>query len=210
MWWLLGPALAATPPVARVHVDRTARELYVLAADGTVAQRVPVGVGRGGLGPKTAMSDLITPTGTFTVDLVLTHDGRHDAVAPPIRTRYASDATLGPLVASPTGLRTLFSNMSALDFDRDGTPDHAYGSAYVGLDATDVVTGPKLRYFRGTPYWYSIALHGTPDPTSLGEARSGGCVHVSRDVLGTLIASGQLAVGQTVTIADGPPQPLRP
>lgn len=187
------PVPAAEPEVVplQVHIDRTARTLS-LHRDGQVERTAAIGVGRGGLGDKTAMSDLITPTGRFTVDLVLHRQGTHNAVADPDR--------LGDL-----SLAQLFQNMDGLDFDGDGAPDHAYGSVYVGLDGQQ--TGPKLRAHSrsGTPYWYSIALHATPHPENLGAANSGGCVHVDHDVLERLVHDGTLALGVQVVIADGPP-----
>lgn len=203
MWWLAALAVAAQP--ARVHIDRVGREMWVLDAAGQTVHHAAVGVGRGGLGHKTAMSDLITPTGTFTVDLVISQDGRHNAIADAHRARWKGDPTYGHYVDAPDGLAQLYRTMAALDFDGNGQPDHAYGRAYVGLDATDAITGPKMRRYRGTPYWYSIALHGTPDTATLGQARSGGCVHVGADLLLGLIADGTLAIGQIVVIADGPP-----
>jgi len=203
MWWL--PMLALAGDVSRVHVDRTGRQVYLFDEAGRMVQQAAVGVGRGGTGTKTTMSDRITPTGTFTVDLVLTERGDRNAIAPHLRARWSSDATYGPFVDEPDGLARLYRNMSSLDFDGNGQPDQAYGVAYVGLDSAGAVTGPKMRMYRGTPYWYSIALHGTPDPANLGEARSGGCVHVGSELLLQLVDSGVLAVGQTVVIADGPP-----
>lgn len=192
--------------VAHVHVDRLNREVYVLDEAGAVVHQEPAGIGRGGLKDKTTMSDLVTPTGTFTVDLVVSQDGRHNAISAAHRTRWAGDATYGRFVDQEDGLAQLYANMSSLDFNGDGSPDRAYGTAYVGLDAKDVVTGPKMRQYRGTPYWYSIALHGTPDPANLGQARSGGCVHLSADLLTRLITDGTLSIGQKVVIADGPPK----
>lgn len=204
MWWMTALAVAGTPP--RVHVDRTAREIWVYDATGSLTHRTAVGVGRGGLGQKTAMGDLITPTGTFTVDLVISETGTHNAIASIHTQRWSGDATYGHFVDAPGGLIRLYETMSSLDFNGDGTPDRAYGTAYVGLSAADAVTGPKMRLYRGTPYWYSIALHGTPDPTSIGQARSGGCVHLPSALLQSLITTGTLAIGQTVVIADGPPR----
>ena len=203
MWWLTAVAIAATPPL--VHVDRHGRMLYVLNDRGAVVHQEPIGIGRGGLGEKTSMSDFITPVGTFTVDLILDETGTYNAIAPSLRARWAGDPTYGALVAPRSGLATLYANMASLDFNGDDVPDRAYGVAYIGLDSASAVTGPKMRLFRGTPYWYSIALHGTPSPEGLGQARSGGCVHVSKDLLRHLLHEGILSVGQTVRIADGPP-----
>ncbi|MFT5682224.1 MAG: hypothetical protein ACI8RZ_003142 [Myxococcota bacterium] len=200
MLLLLSLAALAVPTL---HIDRAGRILYLLD-DGVVTQTAPVGIGRGGLSEKTTMADLITPTGTFTVDLILTADGGD--VAPEAIARFSDDAEYAALLAD---LPSLFANMSRIDFDGDGAPDAAYGTAYIGLTSTEAVTGPKLRRYRGgTAYWYSIALHGTPDPDNLGAARSGGCVHLSEGLLAALTAEGRVTIGSPVVIADGPP--IRP
>ncbi len=204
--------LACTDPIVEdhpipatlrtVHVDRTARRLYLLD-DGVVAREEPIGIGRGGLGAKETMQDLITPTGTFTVDLILSESGVNNAVAAAVPPRFAGDAEFASLLGGEPGLAGLYRNMSIIDFDADGDPDKAYGTAYIGLDGA--VTGPKMRRFKGTAYWFSIALHGTPNPENLGEANSGGCVHVAADLLGELIEDQILTIGSTVTIADTGP-----
>ena len=197
---LLGAALAA--PV--VHVDRTGRRVYVLDEQGKITHSEAAGIGRGGLGKKSSMGDLKTPTGRFVVDLVLAPGASTLAVSDEVNHQ---DTVLQAFLKDRSALARLWANMDQLDFDGDGAPDHAYGSAYIGLHSPDgsAVTGPKLRRYRGTPYWYSIALHGTPDPASLGQARSGGCVHLSAGLLHQLVAQGRLAVGAEVVIADGPP-----
>lgn len=188
-----------------IHIDRTDRTLYLID-DGAVVQTAAVGIGRGGLGEKTTMSDLITPTGAFTVDLILTADG--GSVAPEAVARFGDDPGYAALLAD---LPALFANMSRIDFDGDGSPDAAYGTAYIGLTSETAVTGPKLRRYRdGTAYWYSIALHGTPAPDNLGAARSGGCLHLSESLLAGLIADGTVTIGSPVVIADGPPEAATP
>jgi hypothetical protein len=107
-----------------------------------------------------------------------------------------------------TGLMNGQSYRICLDFDGDGVPDRAYGDGYIGLRSSEAVTGPKMRRYRGTPYWYAIALHGTPDPSSLGEARSGGCVHLPASLLEQLVTGDHIQLGTQVIIADGPPLPL--
>ena len=203
MWWTLSLlAHAGDAPV--VHVDRSARVVYVLDEKGEVVHQEPAGVGRGGLKDKTTMSDRVTPLGTFKVDLILARDARHNAITPAHQARWGDHPTFGELVQEPG---KLYVNMSLLDFDGDGVSDGAYGEAYVGLHSDTAVTGPKMRIYQGTPYWYSIALHGTPDPANLGAANSGGCVHLSGELLGRLLDDGTLKLGRTVVIADGPPVP---
>jgi hypothetical protein len=193
------PTESAPETVRAVHVDRAARQLSLLE-DGVLTHSEAIGIGRGGLADKTSMSDFITPTGTFTVDLVLHAAGTHNAVAP-----MTVAEEFSPLLAD---LEQLFANMSSLDFDGDGSPDSAYGDAYIGLHSDSAVTGPKMRrHSGGTPYWYSIALHGTV-PENLGEANSGGCVHVDGSLLDRLIRDEVLALGSTVTISDAPPKAM--
>lgn len=206
---LLSRVVLAGPPV--VHVDRAGRVAYVLDAQGGVLHQEAAGIGRGGQGTKTSMADLITPTGTFTVDLILTPDGSHSAVSAAALARFSGEPAYRALLADVPGRVALLANMNGLDFDGDGQADGAYGSAYIGLDAAAgagaVVTGPKMRRYRdGTPYWFSIALHGTPDPGNLGAANSGGCVHLSPPLLARLVAEGHVTLGSTVIIADGPPR----
>ena len=200
---LAASAEAGEPPV--IHVDRAGRTVYLLDPQGQILDQEPAGIGRGGLAEKVSMADLVTPTGTFTVNLVLSADGKHNAIAPELIVQNAAQRAL--LEGSAPGLTGLFANMSRLDFDGDGDPDGAYGSAYIGLVGTGgEVTGPGLRRYReGTPYWFSIALHGTPDPSNLGAANSGGCVHLSAALLARLLDEGRIGLGSTVTIADGPP-----
>lgn len=203
---LLPSALyAADPPSPLVHIDRAGRTLYLLAPhSGEIVHQEAIGVGRGGLGEKQAMGDLITPTGRFTVDLVVTDRATHDAVSAAATERFREDAEYAGLLAD---LPTLYANMSRIDFDGDGAPDRAYGAGYIGLTSSEAVTGPKMRRYRdGTAYWYSIALHGTSDASALGEARSGGCVHLSEALLFRLVEEEVLTLGSPVTISDGPPR----
>ncbi|MBX2802045.1 MAG: L,D-transpeptidase [Myxococcales bacterium] len=201
------PPLGAPPAdsVVHVHVDRAGRTLSVLR-HGSVVSQQPIGIGRGGLAVKERMGDYVTPTGTFVVDLILHDAGSHDAVSPDVVERFADDAEFAELLADDAGLRQLWRNMKGIDFDGDGLADAAYGSAYIGLAATGgEVTGPKMSRYADTARWFSIALHGTPDPSTLGAAASGGCVHLGADLLTDLIEGGQIGLGSLVTIADGPP-----
>jgi hypothetical protein len=208
-WTTLGNTAAAEPadaPVA-VHIDRSGRQIYLLNANGDVVASEPVGIGRGGLATKTGMSDLITPTGTFTVDLVLTENGSHNAVDPSAVARFSKDPEFARLLSGDPGLKGLFANMNGIDFDRDGRPDRAYGAGYIGLKSDEAVTGPKMRRFSRdrTAYWYAIALHHTPKRDNIGKANSGGCVHLTETMLSRLVEERIVRIGSTVTIADGPP-----
>jgi hypothetical protein len=143
-----------------------------------------IDIGRGGIKSKKTMHDEITPTGNFKVDLIVSDDERRNEISPQSKKRYTGK-TYRQLVSDKKGLRRLFANMSSLDFDGNGKPDRAYGSAYIGLDSKSGITGPKLTRYKGTPYWYSIAIHGTPEG-KIGKS-SGGCIHVDKEALATLI-----------------------
>lgn len=174
---------------------------------GTVLAKYPIGIGKGSLQKvKRSMSDNITPTGDFTVELVLSRKSHENAVASSFQKRYQSSPQYTRLVESKSGLAQLFKNMNSIDFNADGKPDNAYGTAYIGLTSKRVITGPKMRMYGKTPYWYSIAIHGTPDPDrTIGRATSGGCVHLGEDGLMKLIGEKFVKVGTRVIIADAPP-----
>jgi len=191
-----------TPLASVVHVDRTAREISVRNAAG-IWTTAPVGIGKGGLKDKESMGDYVTPTGHFTVDLVLHDAETHNAVSAEAMSRFADDAEYRALLADARGLSKLWANMSALDFDDDGVPDKAYGTAYIGLNGAG--TGPKMHRYTGIARWFSIGLHGTPKAENVGAANSGGCVHLTPDLLDRLITSGDVAVGTAVVIADHGP-----
>ena len=190
-------------------IDRGGLRAYTLDASGRVLLEEAAGIGRGGRRQKKSMSDLITPTGHFVVDLILSSaDSSRNAILPSLRSRYAADPSFGPLVEDQKGLARLFDTMNALDFifNGDHAADGAYGTAYIGLDSPTVLTGPKMHWYASRAYWFSIALHGTPLPASaLGKATSGGCVHLSRESLERLLGSRHLQLGSTVVIADEPP-----
>jgi len=150
---------------------------------------------------KTRMTDNITPTGIFEIEIMLSHNPDWNHAAANVVAQYQR-TEFSTLVASPAGLATLFDNMNRLDFNHDGRADAAYGSAYLGLSSRKAITGPKLQKFQTTPYWFSIALHGTPDSANIGQSNSGGCVHLSAESLRTLITEGLATIGTRVTISD--------
>lgn len=185
-----------------VFVHRPSRTVYLLDAAGRVVHEEPAGVGRGGVVEKRDMGDQVTPTGVFSVDLVLTAKAEQRAVSEAAVRRYVTEPEYADLLGSSAGLGRLFEQMNALDFDRDGDPDGAYGSGYIGLTSDEAVTGPKMRRYQGTAYWFSIALHGTPHPANLGAANSGGCVHLSASLLRRLIDGRVVQLGSVVEISD--------
>lgn len=190
-----------------LYIDRSGKELYVLKPDGSVLWKKPCGIGRGGLKQKRNMADSVTPTGQFKIDIILYEKADFNAVSDRIIDKYKQKKKYHGLVSNKEGLSKLFRNMNRIDFNRDGKSDKAYGIAYIGLDSDNAITGPKLKpYHNGPQYWFSIALHGTPNESNVGKARSGGCVHVNKADLTRLIEEGIVKIGTKVTIADNPPK----
>jgi hypothetical protein len=193
-----------------IKIDRAAQQMQVIDANGVEVIKAPIGIGRGGLKTKRDMMDYVTPTGEFVVDLILYQQESFNSISPQLRDRYLN-SEFRELFTQPQGLKELFQNMNSLDFDGNGKPDRSYGIAYIGLNATStnsVVTGPKMRYASwvgggNTPYWFSIALHGTPnEKTDIGAANSGGCIHVQQQVLKKLVEEGIVKIGRPVIISD--------
>lgn len=185
-----------------ISVNRAKRTMTVYGSNGEVILSSTVGVGRGGLKRKLSMEDMVTPTGDFTVDIVLSNNEALCKIDPALAKKY-NKSLFSTYVSSQSGLLKLFRNMCQLDFDGDAKPDTAYGAGYIGLSARGggLVTGPKAHLFKGKPYWYSIALHGTPTPEkALGRATSGGCVHVDERSLEKLLEL--TSIGTRVQIYD--------
>lgn len=198
-----GKSVMAGSEGTSLFINRANRTLYVLDVAGAVLRTFPCSIGKGGLGQKQSMRDEITPTGDFTVNLLLHQNPAYSAVAPSVIERYRHrPQEEAALVQSRQGLARLFGNMNGIDFDRNGQPDQAYGIAYIGLDSTNAVTGPKLHRFGDTLYWYSIAIHGTPNESTIGTLASGGCVHLRTEDLATLITQRIITVGTKVFIRD--------
>ena len=197
-------AACAAEASTRLHINRKQRMLYVVGADNKVLYQSPVGVGRGGLKGKRSIKDLVTPTGFFVVDLVLMQSApESNKVSSKYFQRYSKTVSK-KYFSSPQALAGLFKNMNSIDFDGNGKPDRAYGSAYFGVSSPRAVTGPKLSSYKGTQYWYSIALHGTPNEKSdIGSANSGGCVHLPAKAINDLTSNRWLKLGTELTISDG-------
>jgi len=189
-----------------LYIDRQSRRLYVLDKGSHIIFQDPVGVGRGSLRIKRSMGDLVTPTGEFLVDLILYKDKGFDAVSADDLRRY-KNSRFSTLISSESGLARLFTNMNQIDFNNDGKADHAYGEGYIGISSlTGAITGPKMYLYGNTPYWYSIALHGTSQPQNIGGTNSGGCVNVNNTTIAKLIEKALVKIGTRVTIADCPPK----
>lgn len=200
-----------------LYIDRKGRKLYTIDATGAVTAQYPIGIGKGSIRrTKRSMSDNITPIGDFKVELILSKNADFNAIDSSFQKKYRTTPTFLSLVNSKSGLEQLFKNMNSIDFNADGKPDNAYGAAYIGLTsrtaitgpntARTAITGPKLRKYGNVAYWYSIAIHGTPNPEkAIGQATSGGCVHLGEDALMKLIGEKFVKIGTRVTIKDAPP-----
>lgn len=187
----------------RVIVNRRLKNICVLDAQGRCILMSSVGIGRGGLQKKRTMDDMVTPTGTFFVDIVLAANPKQCFVSKEITQRYSGNPAYFQYLDSASGLARLFKNMNGLDFDADGKADCAYGCAYIGLSSKNAVTGPKLMRFHDTVYWYSIAMHGTSQEKKLlGLAKSGGCILLDSVVLKQLLENQLVGPGTMVTIED--------
>jgi len=186
-----------------IYVDRASNKLWVSDSNHHVLLSSIVGTGRGGLKNKINMDDLVTPTGTFTVDIILFKDERFNRVAKDNLTRYRNTKFYS-LLKSTGSLAQLFLNMNSLDFNDDGKADRAYGDGYIGITSDDnkSVTGPKMQFLGQIPYWCSIGLHGTSDPKSIGKTNSGGCVHLPANIISDLILNHLVSIGSTVVISD--------
>ncbi len=183
-------------------IHRTDKRLELLDLQGVPLWNTVIGIGRGGLKEKKDMADLITPTGEMTVDLILYRKPEYNRIARNNVERFSKNAEFRDFVIHQQGLAQLFNNMSSLDFDGNGSPDRAYGDGYIGFTSSTTITGPKMSTFQGTPYWFSIAIHGTPHPENIGQANSGGCVHIDSKSLQQMIENGWVKLGTKVKIVD--------
>ncbi len=186
-----------------IFINRNTKTLFIIN-DGVAVDKMPCGIGRGGLKTKTSMLDSVTPTGQFEVDIILSKRKNQNSSSDAIRRRY-KDTPFTEYVTSGAGMERLFNNMNAIDFNKDGKPDDAYGAAYIGLDSDESITGPKMKYYNGMPYWFSIAIHGTNDEANIGKANSGGCIHLRKDDLERILNAGFAKIGTKVTISDSDP-----
>lgn len=194
--------------VNTIHIDRKHHKFYVLN-DNKVIYQSECGTGKGGLKTKKRMSDLVTPTGEFVVDLILYKNSSFNTVSKSNINKYRKSKDYFDLVSSTDGLSELFKNMNNIDFDKNGKADQAYGVGYIGLNSNNSVTGPKMRMYGSVPYWFSIAMHGTPNKDNIGKANSGGCVHLSEKDLSYLIENGVVKIGTKIFISDASPKVVK-
>jgi len=184
-----------------VLINRQKRQLTINDSSGHVLLTSPVGIGRGPLKKKTSMHDCITPTGKFRIDVILAENPDDCAIDRSLKNTLAKNPHNAIAVRSPERLSALFKAMNAVDFNKDGTADGAYGFAFIGLDGEQ--TGPKLVPSGSGVRWYSIALHGSPhEEKAVGNATSEGCVHLKEEVLKDILNRHLVNIGTQVVIVD--------
>ncbi len=156
--------------------------------------RFKVGYGRNGIAcAGSKFEEGWTPLGTFRVNAILSEG------------RFAMD----PALVKESGkteayLReNLFRNMSSIDFKGDGETGE-YGTGYISLAPVPASSQPfRFNTYDGTFRWYSFAIHGTNDPSRVGQAITGGCINVDRKVMTDLLQTVQL--GDEVVISSESP-----
>jgi hypothetical protein len=185
-----------------VLIDRKSRSLSIVNQAGRILLSCPIGIGRGLLKEKSSMQDCITPTGAFTVDVVLTDTPALNQIDKTTKEQIERDARFRPFVKDGDALAKVFRTMNEQDFNHDGVPDKAYGLGFLGLQGKN--TGPKIIAAGKSARWYSIALHGTPNEAkAIKGATSEGCIHLSRASLKTILDAHLVGVGTPVYINDG-------
>ena len=156
--------------------------------------RFKVGYGRNGIAcAGSTFEEGWTPLGTFRVNAVLSED------------RFLMDSALVKESGkSEAYLReNLFRNMSSIDFKGDGETGE-YGLGYISLEPVPATPQPfRFNTYDGTFRWYSFAIHGTNDASRVGQAVTGGCINVDRQVMADLLETVQL--GDEVVISSESP-----
>lgn len=203
--FLLSPSLNLASQNHFIYINRSAKKLHVLDSNGKAISTYHCGIGRGGLREKKSMSDYVTPTGDFVVDLILFENSEFNQISQSNQEKFESKKAYKNYISDKAGLRHLFQNMNHLDFDNNHKADNAYGIAYIGLDSKNAITGPKLNKYKNVVRWYSIAIHGTPNESkNIPASNSGGCIHLKAANLEFLIENGILNIGTEVKIGDEP------
>ena len=156
--------------------------------------RFKVGYGRNGIAcAGTTFEEGWTPLGTFRVNAILTKD------------RFVMDPALEKESGkTETYLReNLFHNMSSIDFKGDGETGE-YGEGYISLAPVPATPQPfRFNTYDGKFRWYSFAIHGTNDPSRVGQSITGGCINVDRKAMTDLLKTVKL--GDEVVIRSESP-----
>ena len=156
--------------------------------------RFKVGYGRNGIScAGSTFEEGWTPLGTFRVNAILSED------------RFAMDPSLvNESGKSEAYLRkNLFRNMSSIDFKGDGETGE-YGLGYISLAPVPATPQPfRFNTYDGTFRWYSFAIHGTNDPSRVGQSITGGCINVDRQAMTDLLKTVKL--GDEVVIRSESP-----
>ena len=156
--------------------------------------RFTVGHGRHGIGCEgTTFEEGVTPLGTFQVNAILSND------------RFEMDPALVEQSGkSEEELReSLFTNMNSIDFKGDGETGE-YGIGYISLAPVPATEQPfRFNTYDGVFRWYSFAIHGTNDESSIGKAVTGGCINAGNLTMGVLLDTVEL--GDEVVISSDSP-----
>ena len=76
--------------------------------------------------------------------------------------------------------------MSSIDFKGDGETGE-YGRGYISLAPVPATPQPfRFNTYDGMFRWYSFAIHGTNDPSTLGKRVSNGCARLVNDQMAEL------------------------
>ncbi len=162
--------------------------------DGPEAVRFTVGYGRNGIAcAGSRFEEGWTPLGTFRVNAILSED--HFEMDPAlVKESGKSEAYLR---------ENLFRNMSSIDFKGDGETGE-YGLGYISLSPVPATPQPfRFNTYDGTFRWYSFAIHGTNDPSRVGQSITGGCINVDRKAMTDLLKTVKL--GDEVVISSESP-----
>ena len=156
--------------------------------------RFKVGYGRNGIAcAGSRFEEGWTPVGTFRVNAILSGD-QFEMDPDLVKQSGESEAYLR---------ENLFRNMSSIDFKGDGETGE-YGLGYISLSPVPATPQPfRFNTYDGTFRWYSFAIHGTNDPSRVGQSITGGCINVDRQAMADLLKSVKL--GDEVVIRSESP-----